>query len=141
MKKNVDLKALVREATPLDDDCRYVLIANVLARKLGDATIFDDDGIIESSGTPLFVLDDFEPKALLHQKTGTLFVEGSVRTYALDWQSRAAAIPEEIAELVEHDERLSNSEIAELVIEQVLPELDELDDPDLADEIRARLSI
>lgn len=139
--QNVErLRDLVKEAKPLDEDCQSVLVSHILSAKLGDGYIFDDiENIVEKNGAPLYTIDEFEPRALLHQKSGVLFLTGPVNVWAFDWKSKASSIPDEFAELVEENTHLSSAEISEQFIRDVLPNIDDLDDPDLADEIRTRL--
>lgn len=118
---------LLSHATPLSSEAVAVLITHIMADDLGDRyPVNDDEHIIENKGTVLYTVDNYEPKALIHPKSGVLFLTAdNGYTYAYDWASRASKMPEHIRDLVPDGDRISDAEIAEEFVNNILPYLDD----------------
>lgn len=135
MKQSTVVKfdALLNRAVPLSSEAIAVLITHILADDMGDRyPVNDDEHIVEKRGVPLYEVDGFEPKALIYPASGVLFINADGFTYAYDWQSKASSLPEQIYRRVADSEKLSDAEIAEVFVNDILPELE--DDYELSEE-------
>lgn len=151
MKQNTinKIDTIMVSAKPLDQFACAVLVTHIIADDLGPSyVVHDAEHLVEKTGTSLYSLEDFEPHALISPEYGVVFIAGeSGRTFAYDWNSKASRIPAEIAKLVENSDKLSDAEVAEVFVEDVLPHLNEDDDEcvtmdfDLIEEVKSMLYI